>query len=164
MEHKEFEYIFEFTYEDLFIEKDNNYWFLVALSVFNNDLEEWFMGILFLRKYNLIFNQDSKTISFYNPNKPISSERSETNNNNNNNIGGYNSIIIIFIIIIIIFAILLILIFCLFFKKNAFKSNKDKRRLNHIHDNLDNNNINKKNDNKNNNNNDKYALLDMVIN
>ena len=164
MEHKEFEYIFEFTYEDLFIEKDNNYWFLVALSVFNNDLEEWFMGIIFLRKYNLIFNQDSKTISFYNPNKPISSERSETNNNNNNNIGGYNSIIIIFIIIIIIFAILLILIFCLFFKKNAFKSNKDKRRLNHIHDNLDNNNINKKNDNKNNNNNDKYALLDMDIN
>ncbi len=163
MEHKEFEYIFEFTYEDLFIEKDNNYWFLVALSVFNNDLEEWFMGILFLRKYNLIFNQDSKTISFYNPNKPISSERSETNNNNNN-IGGYNNIIIIFIIIIIIFAILLILIFCLFFKKNAFKSNKDKRRLNHIHDNLDNNNINKKNDNTNNNNNDKYALLDMDIN
>ena len=68
MEHHEFNYTFEFTYEDLFLEKDNNYWFLVALSSFKNDLEEWNMGIIFLRKYNLIFNQDTKTISFYNPN------------------------------------------------------------------------------------------------
>ena len=68
MEHHEFNYTFEFTYEDLFLEKDNNYWFLVALSSFKNDLEEWNMGIIFLRKYNLIFNQDTKTISFYNTN------------------------------------------------------------------------------------------------
>ena len=34
MEHHEFNYTFEFTYEDLFLEKDNNYWFLVALSSF----------------------------------------------------------------------------------------------------------------------------------
>ena len=159
MEHKEFEYIFELTYEDLFIEKDNKYWFLAVLSVYNNDLEEWFMGIIFLRKYNLIFNQDSKTISFYNPNKPISSEKSETNNKTN--IGGYISIIIIFIIII--FAILLILIIRLFFSKNTFKSNKDKKRLNHIYDNFD-NYIYKKDYNINNNNNDKNILLEMVIN
>ena len=82
LEHKEFQYTFEFTYEDLFIEKKDKYWFLVALSIFNNDLEEWSIGIIFLRKYNLIFNQDSKTISFYNPNIPISKKEIETKNVN----------------------------------------------------------------------------------
>ena len=121
MEHKEFQFTFEFTYEDLFIEKDNKYWFLVALSVYNNDMEEWFMGIIFLRKYNLIFNQDTKTISYYNINLPIS-----TSKNNFGKILKYEKYINYFIIFIII---LLVIIFGLYIIKKILKS-KDKKRLN----------------------------------
>ena len=121
MEHKEFQFTFEFTYEDLFIEKDNKYWFLVALSVYNNDMEEWFMGIIFLRKYNLIFNQDTKTISYYNINLPIS-----TSKNNFGKILKFEKYINYFIIFIII---LLVIIFGLYITKKILKS-KDKKRLN----------------------------------
>ena len=121
MEHKEFQFTFEFTYEDLFIEKDNKYWFLVALSVYNNDMEEWFMGIIFLRKYNLIFNQDTKTISYYNINLPIS-----TSKNNFGKILKFEKYINYFIIFIII---LLVIIFGLYIIKKILKS-KDKKRLN----------------------------------
>ena len=140
MNHKDFQYTFEFTYEDLFVEKDNQYWFLVALSIFNTDMEEWFMGIIFLRKYNLIFNQDTKTISYYNINLPRSKKKEAFIINEK--FVGY--IIIIFIIIAL--AILLI-IFGLYIGKKYLKI-KERKRLNHIYDfdyiNQDNFDINKK--------------------
>ena len=122
MVHKEFQYTFEFTYEDLFMEKDNKYWFLVALSIFNSDIEEWFMGIIFLRKYNLIFNQDTKTISFYNTNLPII---------NTNEIINKKLISSYFILFIIIFSLILISI--RYIGKKICKL-KEKKRLNHIND------------------------------
>lgn len=129
MEHHEFNYTFEFTYEDLFLEKDHNFWFLIALSSFNSDLEEWNMGIIFLRKYNLIFNQDTKTISFYNPNIKIRNIDKTVLNNR-------------FIFIAILFVVLLIIfvsvgIFYLYICKKYYKTNRDKKRLNHIYDNSD---------------------------
>ena len=161
MEHKEFQYTFEFTYEDLFIEKNDKYWFLIALSTFYNDLEEWSMGIIFLRKYNLIFNQDSKTISFYNPNIPISKKEIETKNINKKKIISYFNIITIPIIIIICVILFIIIIKLFFFK--IFKINKDKKRLNHLYDNTDyiyhkNYNISEKNNKSN------QVLLEMKIN
>ena len=129
MEHHEFNYTFEFTYEDLFLEKEHNFWFLIALSSFNSDLEEWNMGIIFLRKYNLIFNQDTKTISFYNPNIKIRNIDKTVLNNR-------------FIFIAILFVVLLIIffsvgIFYLYICKKYYKTNRDKKRLNHIYDNSD---------------------------
>ena len=125
MSHKDFQYTFEFTYEDLFIEKDNQYWFLVALSIYNSDMEEWFMGIIFLRKYNLIFNQDTKTISYYNFNLPAYKNKEKFFVNDK--FVGY---IIIFIIIVL--SILLIII-GLYSGKKYIKI-KEKKRLNHIYD------------------------------
>ena len=128
MEHHEFNYTFEFTYEDLFLEKDNNYWFLVALSSFKNDLEEWNMGIIFLRKYNLIFNQDSKTISFYNPNILIEDIDDKK----------WNRIALISILTIILIGIFFIIgIIYTYICKKIFKSYKGKKRINHIYDNSD---------------------------
>jgi len=139
MSHKDFQYTFEFTYEDLFIEKDNQYWFLVALSIYNTDMEEWFMGIIFLRKYNLIFNQDTKTISYYNINLPTFKNKKKFILNEK--FVGY---IIIFIIIIL--AVLLIIIILYIGKK--YLKIKEKKRLNHIYDfdyiNQENFDINKK--------------------
>ena len=128
MEHHEFNYTFEFTYEDLFLEKDNNYWFLVALSSFKNDLEEWNMGIIFLRKYNLIFNQDTKTISFYNPNILIEDIDDKK----------WNRIALISILTIILIGIFFIIgIIYIYICKKLFKSYKGKKRINHIYDNSD---------------------------
>lgn len=139
MNHKDFQYTFEFTYEDLFVEKDNQYWFLVALSIYNTDMEEWFMGIIFLRKYNLIFNQDTKTISYYNINLPASKKKEFIINEK---FVGY--IIIIFIIIVLS---ILLIIFGLYICKKNLKI-KERKRLNHIYDfdyiNQDNFDINKK--------------------
>jgi len=128
MEHHEFNYTFEFTYEDLFLEKDNNYWFLVALSSFKNDLEEWNMGIIFLRKYNLIFNQDTKTISFYNTNIIIEDIDDKK----------WNRIALISILTIILIGIFFIIgIIYIYICKKLFKSYKGKKRINHIYDNSD---------------------------
>ena len=128
MEHHEFNYTFEFTYEDLFLEKDNNYWFLVALSSFKNDLEEWNMGIIFLRKYNLIFNQDTKTISFYNPNILLEDIDDKK----------WNRIALISILTIILIGIFFIIgIIYIYICKKIFKSYKGKKRINHIYDNSD---------------------------
>ena len=128
MEHHEFNYTFEFTYEDLFLEKDNNYWFLVALSSFKNDLEEWNMGIIFLRKYNLIFNQDTKIISFYNTNIIIEDIDDKK----------WNRIALIAILTIILIGIFFIIgIIYIYICKKLFKSYKGKKRINHIYDNSD---------------------------
>ena len=129
MQHNEFNYTFEFTYEDLFLEKDDNFWFLIALSSFQNDLEEWNMGIIFLRKYNLIFNQDTKTISFYNPNVLIEDINDKICN---------RRIVLTKILTIIVIVILFIIgIIYIYICKRLLKSNKDKKRLNHINDNSD---------------------------
>ena len=66
LEHYEFNYLFELTYEDLFIEDDEKFIFLVN----ENNGENWLMGYSFLKKYQFVFNEDSKTIGFYNPNLP----------------------------------------------------------------------------------------------
>ena len=134
MEHKEFQYTFEFTYEDLFVEKDGKYWFLIALSSFNKDLGEWHMGIIFLRKYNLIFNQDSKTISFYNTNLPIIDNR-----NPEKKYAGINYLryIAILLVIFLVICVILVFIIKLYKRKYMFRPNKEKKRLNHIYDNDD---------------------------
>ena len=129
MKHHEFNYTFEFTYEDLFLEKDHNFWFLIALSSFQNDLEEWNMGIIFLRKYNLIFNQDTKTISFYNPNIKVKDINEKTRNRR------FSFSVILTIIVIGIFFIVGIIY--IYNCNKCLKSNKDKKRLNHIYDNSD---------------------------
>ena len=74
--HDEFKYTFELTYEDLFTEKDNKFWFLVVFESYF-DTDKWFLGNIFLRKYYFVFNQDSKTIGFYNLNFPRKNKEKE---------------------------------------------------------------------------------------
>ena len=70
----DFNYIFELTYKDLFIEINGNYYFLVT----DTSDESWSIGYSLLKKYQFVFNQDSKTIGFYNPNLPIEKEEDST--------------------------------------------------------------------------------------
>lgn len=66
--HYEFNFTFELTYNDLFEEINDKIFFLIVKNKgsFNQNL--WKLGKIFLKKYRLSFNQDSKTISFYNNN------------------------------------------------------------------------------------------------
>ena len=59
---KEFNFYFEFTSEDLFFKYKNKYYFLIAFTNKTN----WRLGKQFFQKYTLVFNQDKRTIGFYN--------------------------------------------------------------------------------------------------
>lgn len=85
-QHIDFNYVFELTYQDLFIEKDGKFLFLV---VENYDNEIWRIGNSFLKKYQFVFNEDSKSIGFYSPDMPkekeIDEEGEDKKNNKTNN-------------------------------------------------------------------------------
>ena len=94
-QHIDFNYTFELTFQDLFFEYNGKYYFLVT----DNEDENWRIGYPFLKKYQFVFNQDSKTIGFFYPNLPKEKEKDDkeiddgredknnkTNNDNNDNI------------------------------------------------------------------------------
>lgn len=65
---KALENIFELSYEDLFISVGDYIYFLV---IFRKDSfnQTWKLGIPFLKKYQIIFNSDTKKIGYYTKNK-----------------------------------------------------------------------------------------------
>ena len=128
-EHDELNYTFELTYEDIFIEQDNKYWFLICFESYY-ETDKWSLGSIFLRKYNFVFEQKTRTIGFYNMNtaqKEMKEEKSTWNL-------GYR------IILYIVYGIVLIFIGFLiakqYYKKNKKKANE-----------LDENHIKGENDN-----------------
>ena len=74
--HYNYNYTFEITYKELFKEMNNNIFFLILKNIgtFNKDICK--LGKIFLKKYHFSFNQDSKTILFYN--KIISKNKFKT--------------------------------------------------------------------------------------
>ena len=88
-----FNYNFTLTKDDLFIQDDNKYIFLMVFGKY-----DLIFGYPFLKKYQLIFNQNSKTIGFYNETK-----NSESPNNSFNIY--YIAIIILSIILIFLIGI-----------------------------------------------------------
>ena len=60
--HKEMNYTFELTYEDLFIEKYDK---LILLIFFQDRGSTWRLGKPFLKKYAFIMNQDDRVVKFY---------------------------------------------------------------------------------------------------
>ena len=146
-EHTELNYTFELSFKDLFIEKNNNYWFLIASdSLFYTS--GWKFGNIFMRKYQLIFNIDTKEIGFYNP-KLSKNPNYNTNNPNPNN-GSSNTILSIIIII----ALCIILIgIGIFIKMKFFKNISKKKRANELDDDyeyISDKNIKKNNSDNNN--------------
>ena len=63
--HRELNFTFNLTYEDLFIEKNGNYYFLMSFNK-NHRLNEWTLGRIFMKKYEMIFDPENKLIGFYN--------------------------------------------------------------------------------------------------
>ena len=144
-ESKQLESIFNLTYKDLFIldEKNNKYLFLIINSRYVN---KWIFGTIFLKKYQFVFNIDTKTIGYYKSfheyaeinynNKNENKEEGESNKDNNikkaENINKdkINVPIYIFVIgiILIIFNVAVIIIYM----QKKFFNNKRKRRVNEL--------------------------------
>ena len=60
-------YTFELDYNDLFILKDNKLYFLIGFN--KRSSYDWTFGIPFLKKYQLIFDQEREIIGIYNLNE-----------------------------------------------------------------------------------------------
>ena len=114
---------FEFDAKDLFYEKNGTVYFLMTIKL--NKGDRWIFGKAFMKKYQIVFNNDMRTLGFYlNNNKKKNIKPKEiinyVDNKQNKNI--FLLFIIVFIIIVAILYI--IRIFCI---KNKIWIFKDKR-------------------------------------
>ena len=122
---KELDFTFELTYKDLFYynEIDGNYYFLI---VFVKEEDEWdyssfywTFGEPLIKKYQFVFNQNSKRIGLY-------TSIGDNNNKMNINNGTWwsrNKWYLLLIILLFIFFISLTIVLILYFK------NKPKRKI-----------------------------------
>ena len=63
--HKDLNYSFEFNYKDLFIQKDNQLYFLIVFEKKSQSIEYWILGKPFFKKYQLVFESDRKLMGIY---------------------------------------------------------------------------------------------------
>ena len=86
------EYIFTIGKEELFEEIEDKIYFLI---IFDNNIknEIWKLGEPFISKYKFVFNQEQKSIGFYNPLlNTIPNSEYDLENINNNEINKSNYI------------------------------------------------------------------------
>ena len=107
--YNEFNYNFTLTKEDLFLDIGDKYLFLMAFG----GISELILGLPFIKKYQLVFNPNTKTIGFYKDEK-------EKN----------FSLIDVFRKYIIIISILSFILLCLIIVAILFFWNKKKNKKN----------------------------------
>ena len=61
--HTELDFVFELSYEDIFIKSNDKIYFLIINEINKN--QRWILGKPFFKKYNIIFDINSKTIALY---------------------------------------------------------------------------------------------------
>ena len=130
-EHAGFESSFNLTYKDLFIvdKKNNKYIFLIFTKAY---FSNWVLGTVFLRKFQFVFNADSKTIGYY---RPIIQLSEEDNNKNLMDLNGSRTVkTIIIFILVIIFSFVLVFFGMVIQRK--FFSKYRKIRANELEDNF----------------------------
>ena len=117
--------IFEFDYKDLFQETKNFYVFKIMLN--ENNKRFWNFGRPFLKKYQFIFDNDQKTITYIGLNNVTQEQEQKSKDDiqtsNKNFITNKLYIIFILAFIIIIIAVLI----GLFLGKKIYNKNKKKR-------------------------------------
>ena len=62
---KDFNYTFELTFKNLFFRYDDIYYFLIIFQKSFLTSNFWYFGIPFLKKYQMTFNTDTKSVGFY---------------------------------------------------------------------------------------------------
>ncbi len=113
--HKDLNYSFEFNYKDLFIQKDNQLYFLIVFEKKSQSIEYWILGKPFFKKYQLVFESDRKLIGIY-----IGKEKNQLN--------------VSWIIVFVLFIILIILIIYII---NKYKNLPKKIKANELLEQMD---------------------------
>lgn len=121
--HIELNYIYELTSKDLFVEENNKLYFMIYSSD-TLDLR-WKFGEIFLKKYFFTFNQNKKSIGFYENMKDNNDDGSH-NKNINNNIG--------IIILLIGIGLIVINVIIGIFVWKKFCGNNRRKRANELND------------------------------
>ena len=136
---------FTLTKNDIWKKFDGKYYFLIIFSEAEN--LEWILGKIFFKKYNILFNSDSKIIGYYPNSKDKENEDNEDNednqDNNQSNEKGSN-FSVSWIIVIILFILLILAIIYIIY---IVKVKNRKKRANELEDSYD--YSAKENDNKN---------------
>ena len=122
-ESKAYLYNFQFDFSDLFIKKDNKYYFQIIFK--SNNIpkvkDKWTLGQPFFKKYTFTFNLEDNVIAFYNPSLPI--DKNELSNDTENGNSNYKKIIFIVFLLIIFFGLL----YLSFYLGMKIKKEKKKR-------------------------------------
>jgi len=116
--HTELDYIFTLSYEDVFISFNDKIYFLCINEMTSN--ERWIFGKPFFKKYNIIFDQDLKTIGIYGDINKTS----------------INWILLEWIIVIILFIVFILLAYTLIrrYRLNHYKTFEKKIKTDELND------------------------------
>ena len=137
LQQNDYNFTFSLSFYNLFIEIKNEFYFMVIFQKNSEHLtnEKWYLGLPFLRQYQFVYNYDSKTIGFYNPNimkneiKNIGNNITNTEGSKINiNLGQYSASKII----LEIFIISILLVFAYFIGKKINEHRK--KRANELKD------------------------------
>ena len=101
----QFKYTFEIKGENLFELKNDKYYFLLFSQTYTYS---WILGKPFFKKYPFLYNIESKTISFYNPNIPYISSNHKNKYKYKKNYIGITIILSFIFIIIMIYTLFLL--------------------------------------------------------
>ena len=116
--HQDFNFNFTITVDDLIVEKDDYFYFLIFFS--NYQKYDWRLGRPFVNKYNFMMDQDGKKVLFYSEKEEISLPGVQS-----------KSLVVILIILIIVFLVLGFV-----FARRIYKS-KFKKPMNILEDNFE---------------------------
>ena len=117
---------FFFDYNDLFINKNNKYYFLIAFKPSANT--NWIIGYPFFKKFEFVFQPDGKLIGTY-------FDYPKNNNNNESNNKGMNASMILLICMVGVLVIIVLILLYLLYKLITKKLKK--KRANELDDNFD---------------------------
>ena len=104
---KELGIIFELDYNDLFYTRNNYIYFLITFRQEKGDNQFWKLGELFLKKYYIVFNQQAKTVGYYQGMEKQKTPEEQKVPGNKFNVVILLSIIIVVLIIIIIVGVII---------------------------------------------------------
>ena len=116
--HKLMNYTFVFKGNELFYEdkKENKIYFLIGKK--NNEVDQWIFGKIFMKKYQVIFNSELKTIGFY------INISNDNDNNKFNNILVFSNIKIITLILFSFLVLIIVILLGYKYKKAFLIKNK----------------------------------------
>jgi len=130
----DFEYIFKIDKNMLFEDINQRAYFLIIFEK-NNKNNVWKLGEPFLSKYKFVFNQEQKTIGFYNPLLKENMNSNIDNKSKDNEEKDNNKVPIIFIYLTIIMILLACIFIIIYILQKIMV--KKKERANELDDNYE---------------------------